>query len=215
MKKVELWKCVLACVSCVFFLAGISEAVPAERQTYQLWTFDGDDNPAAPEVDENPFGVATARFTVTSPEDPLEPIVGPVWYQELSGRGGVWFGHPKLNASMWIPNRPEADQYKEIWVEVGFQGYVDNFSLAPVPAGGIVRQTEYAVVDEEDNWKTLTLAWYIEPNPYEELLCIGIENTGAKIDYISIETICVPEPASICILAAGSAGLLLRRRRRP
>jgi hypothetical protein len=196
------------------FLVGTSAAVPVGRETHQMWTFDDDDNPALPEVDNNPFGDPTARFTVTSPEDPLEPIVGPSWYLELSGRGGVWFGHPKLNASLWIPNRPEPDQYKEIWLEMGFQGYVDNFSVAPVPSGGIVRQTEYAVIDEEDNWKTLILAWYIEPNPYEELLCIGIQNTGAKIDYIIVETICVPEPAAICMLAVGSLGMLRRRSRR-
>jgi len=61
--------------------------------TYQVWTFDDDNNPALPEIDENPYGTAEAN------------IIGG-YLDNFIGRPGVWGNYPDaLEISLYIPIR--------------------------------------------------------------------------------------------------------------
>ena len=102
-------------------LAGPVFAVPSlgwtrgdPGSTYQMWTFDDDDNPALPEIDENPYGTPEAS------------IVGG-HFDGYLGRQGVWGNHPNpLEVSLYIPNREVRSPWKEIWLQIGYKGVINE-----------------------------------------------------------------------------------------
>lgn len=194
----------------VMFVAGPALAVPlGYGETHQEWTFDDDDNPAEPESDPdlNPYGTATAIIESGTGAAP------PEWLLNFAGRTGVWQAEPLVEITIEVPNQMVANPYKEIYVEIGFLGELDSFAVYPVPSGdtlALIRPHEI-VVDPVNDWKKL-MAWYrLEPNPDKEYICYGFSGAAA-VDYVKINTVCVPEPLTISLLGLG--GLMLRRRRR-
>ena len=45
----------------------------------------------------------------------------------------------------------------------------------------------------------------------EETIILPFYDSGADIDYATIDTICVPEPATLCLLAFGGLALLKKK----
>lgn len=186
-------------------------AVPSWRgspnTTYQEWTFDDDENPAVPEINENPYGLPLAEFSTTGSPDNL------VWLAEADGHQGVWTGEP-LDVELIIPNRPVSDIYKEIWLEVDFQSQILAWSVTPSPvAGNVVEEISHDTSPiGSSQWSRFTIGWRIYPNPNKERICLAVMGTGALLDRAAVDTICVPEPATVCLLAVG--GLTIMRRRR-
>jgi hypothetical protein len=187
--------------------------------TYQEWTFDDADNPAAPEVDLNTYGDAIADITVTG----YTMGNAPGWYASYMGRNGVWVGNV-ATVTMTIPNKPDLNLYKEIWVEVGCRGHfppdvvegapIEGFSLGEgysvlTPQGSRVEDLGFSFTPTDDGWRKLVFGFRIYPNPALETISFTLLNSGADIDYIIVDTICTPEPATLALLVLG--GLLCRR----
>jgi hypothetical protein len=192
--------------------------------TYQKWTFDDADNPAFAEIDENDFGVPTATITVEGPacgvpagwlsglqdEDPMDG--NPDGYL---GRFGVWHSE-HTTATLFIPNNPVStpNSYKDVWLTMGFRANLQSqaYSLtANIPTtGGIVVEGGIPVVVADDGWYIATIHWRIYPNPLNETINISIMDSGADIDYITVSTVCIPEPATLCLLGLGA--MLFRKR---
>lgn len=174
--------------------------------TYQAWTFDDADNPALPEIDENPYGAP-----------PMAAIEqnGAGHADDFFGRTGVWGNHPNpLNIALYIPNQPVPNTYKEIWLEIGYKGMITGIIVQPVP-GGIVEpilQTN-DLVDPTNGWYKAIYAWRIYPNPYGENILIGATGTGGFVDYIKVDTICIPAPGAVLLgsIGVGLVGWLRRR----
>ena len=57
-----------------------------------------------------------------------------------------------------------------------------------------------------NTWQVMTVNWHIEPNPQYETIHFGFAGTGGDIDYIIVDTICIPAPTAILL---GSIGVLL------
>lgn len=174
--------------------------------TYQAWTFDDSDNPALPEIDENPYGTALATITDN----------GAGWAQSFLGQSGVWGNHPNLlEISLYIPNRPAPSPYKEIWLEIGHKGTITDVSVQPVPAGNPVALTlvDTMLIDPANFWYESIYAGRIYPNPEAETITISAIGTGGFVDYIAVDTICVPAPGAIllCGIGAGLVGWVRRR----
>jgi hypothetical protein len=200
-------------VACVL-LAAPALAVPSlggwERgdpgTTYQAWTFDDGDNPALPEIDENPYGTPVAAIQQNDAG----------WATSFYGRMGVWGNHPNpLNIALYIPNQPVPNTYKEIWLEIGYKGIITGILVEPIP-GGIVEpilQTNDPV-DPTNGWYKAIYAWRIYPNPYGENILIGATGTGGFVDYIKVDTICIPAPGAVLLgsIGVGLVGWLRRRR---
>ena len=165
--------------------------------THQEWYFNTDDNPAAPEVLLNPYGDSWAG---TYEESGYEQ---PVW------DNGVWRGE-LFEFGCYIPNQNCSNPYKDLWVEIGFRGEVLDSIL--IPSYGSAELISEVITG--DDYKTLIAEWYIELNPEFEILAYtfcGIGSAYAEIDYMIVDTKCVPEPATICLLGLGSLALLRRQ----
>lgn len=183
---------------------GIDWAMATEvGETYQEWTFDDDDDPAMPELDMNPYGTPTALIDGPSGA----PV--PEWLVDSLGRDGVWTGEAGFQIALDIPNQMVDNPYKEIYVEIGFLGDMDG-SPSVFPFGGKLVDKIEDIELVGGGWKKFT-GWYrIEPNPDKELI-FSYFSSGAVVDYMIVNTICIPEPMTICLLGLG--GLMLRRRR--
>jgi hypothetical protein len=192
----------LSCSISIIVAAGAS-ASPVT--TYQEWTFNDADNPAWPEFAANPYGTPTVELSG-------EPDYTFDWYSEYLGHTGVWHAE-FLDLRLEIPNRPISDEYKEIWITVIFQGKLDTDSVTPVPGGDKVTSLGQTITNIGNSWKELVIGWRLEPNPESEIICMGFSGTGSSIDSVVVETICIPEPATLAMLGLGALALLAGRRK--
>lgn len=174
--------------------------------TLQEWTFpDANQNPP-PDVVINPYGMPGAQ---------VWPGTGQWWWAMWGGRMGVW----PLSGAMefTIPNQNIPNPYKDIWIQITWakQAFLSEPVLSSVPGGTVelVRQVDLGPTGEPPpagaNWWHSTYKIRIYPNPASEV--IRIDGT-VMVDQIVIDTICVPEPATMALLGLGSLVLLRRRR---
>jgi len=170
--------------------------------TWQDWTFDTGVNPATPEAYSNP-GIPQASI-VAKPGSHV-PEAG--WKDGWYGREGVWAGDI-LQITLDIPNVPPPNTFKEIWLQMEYIGDVTATSII-IPQSGVEflgGGWDYST----EGWKIYTVGWRIFPNPVEEQIFVEIVNSGAFLNYLYVDTICVPEPATLALLGLGA--LVLRKR---
>jgi hypothetical protein len=173
--------------------------------TYQEWEFSNDNPTPAPDYQNNPYGAPGAHAW---------PGTGQAWWNVWGGRQGVW----PLSGAMefYIPNNPVQNDYKDIWVQITWakQAFVSTPILSSLPGGTVqlLNQVDIGPTGEPPpagaNWWHSTYNIRIYPNPNFET--IRIDGT-IMVDQVVIDTICIPEPASLVTLAMGVL-ILLRRR---
>ena len=99
-----------------------------------------------------------------------------------------------------LPNYPDPNPYKEIvlqvtWHEDGPPGYSVD------PAASII--DSQLGVDLENGWFYDYIVFRIEPNPEFETITLTNQTGDLYIDQVVVDTICVPEPASVTMLLLG------------
>ena len=153
-----------------------------EGSTLQIWEFFTDANPTAPDVDQNPYGVATAEVTGEFPftrwlaSDPVKYI--------------------RIQLTLSTGEEDEAPAHLAI-LAGGEEVPADQITfLGMDPIGDYYYHATYDIM--------------IEPNPLDETIFIQPRFCTLYVDEIVVDTICVPEPAGLLLLAV--AGLLVRRR---
>jgi len=202
MKKLMLWMGVVLLVTS----PAMANAVTGVT-TSQCWDFDQQASQYGilPSQSDNVFGQPVAMI------------------QDMSGgtlgwSDGVWSGS-EFKIILDIPNQPIANPYKLLTINLKYQGDISFMWIADIDTGSLFSPVANPILGEDGNWKTFTQQWRFDPNPREEIVVIGFngtqEVTGAPItaalDQICIDTICVPEPATLALLGLG--GLWLRKRR--
>ena len=193
----------------VFVVSNVALATPIpSNSTSQTWYFNSDGNPAVPEILDNPNGPVQAdilRSGTTGPD--------PTWAD------GVWSGETVKFLTI-IPNTDNTapDSYKDMVVEIGFRGIIAlcQVKVGDTPYSRTSRATSSYVDAADVTWTKVIDTYHIEPNPTSEYLCYGLNDlengTTQYLDYIIIDTICVPEPLTICLLGLG--GLIVGRKKR-
>ena len=173
--------------------------------SYARWEFGTDDPYAPPENDwYNPYGM---------PEIEVQPLTD--WYDEYDGRLGVW----ALSGEIWVDiwNYPEPLPHKFIWVQLTWAPM--EFEPNPFPnveeiftTGGPyygTLQDEFDVGPDPFEWYHSTYLIELWPNPDFETVHIWGD---IYVDEVVIDTWCIPEPASLSLLALGSLVVLRRKR---
>ena len=183
------------------------------RATVQEWVFDTIGNGPildggfeyweylAPDgaLSDNPQGVPNLK---------VWPGQGQEYYPELDGRLGVWPLSGTIEVE--IPNFPELLDEKRIWVQLTWE---------PQAPGNVptVWETIYGVDATHIGTDTMLGGLWVHSvyeivlpeNPPFEIVRI---DGGINVDQLVIDTLCIPEPATLGLLLVGGLAMLRRRR---
>ena len=158
-------------------------------------------NPDNPDAVVNPYG------------NPVASMSGSMWFPSDQGHQGVWrVGSGMMD--LYIPNtdNEDPDSYKLIWLQLTF---LAEDSEPPLFMTDPIWTVEPEVIDFSpigDGYIHATFQILLEPNPTEETISIVPRHCTLYIDEVVVDTICIPEPATLTLLLL-SAGMVLRRRR--
>ncbi len=172
--------------------------------THQFWDF-------TPEyIRLNPGDGYTAI-----PEEVFSPE--PEFVLATISPGGSWDGQSSMigawiYVSLELPNYDILNPYKEIWVDIG-NAVVAPGSIAVSAAGHGMDSTDYIceVLPGQGDAEFGIMIW---PNPeIEKIGFMVIGTTGpAVLDYIHVDTICIPEPATAALLGMSFAIVRFHRK---
>jgi len=199
----------------------------AEGSTYQEWTFDDNDNPAAPEVIDNPYEGQAPPYggtvaVVLGGDFQPPPWSTAVWAPQVFQRDGVWTEVAVMD--LIIDNTPEVMPAKEVWIEVVYWGpssppfpSQDHVDIS-VENGTLLDDQRFPLggppgIPEAPQWWLALTKWRLEPSPSYEMVLIGPPSEGATaiIDQVVVDTIVLPEPATGLTAVAGLALALCAR----
>jgi hypothetical protein len=182
-----------------------------EGSTLQAWSF-GTPNPVVtPDVSQNQNGVATVTMTGGFWDNTI-------WEAEDMGHTGVWVIDSRDTSDMIIniPNFPNQNQIKKIWVQIVYSaaGY-DGPVLYVLPEGiaqpPIAKMQLVNTVQLDPYYTHATFSLEIRPNPRFEQIIIRPRYATMRIDEIIVETQCIPEPMTMVLFGVGALMTMRKR----
>ena len=184
--------------------------------TVERWEFNTSNTTPLPDEVYNPFGNPSIFVYPTHP-----------WFAQWGGMEGVW--HLSGAIKIDIPNNPVDRETKLLQIQLTWASQYPDAALIPprigieakrvngqiVPQGDIALLSQTSLTLGLTNepgagtyWHHTTYLYEITPNPMFETIWI----TGSvAVDNVVIDTICIPEPATIAISAIGA--IFLRKNR--
>jgi len=180
--------------------------------THQEWEFYTDQRLfVPPDIDDNPYeGPHYANIIGGQPH--------------RSEAGGAWLWYPGCGGTdmaFRIPNESDPFKVKLVWLEITVTVApsrdltVDDIeATCGAPSMPTVTLLWDKVLSSGGRYYYQAL-WELDPQPDEEWVTfIPKPNTGEQfaIEEVDIDTICIPEPATLSLLVLGGVALLRRRR---
>ena len=170
-----------------------------DNTTMALWEFSTDDPTAVPDLEHNPYGTADIE---------VFPAAGHAWEELYRERSGIWPLSGRIEVG--IDNDPTPREQKEIWVQVTWTTKGGSPIVTDMDSGTYAQQIDDIIIDDIYNWHHSTYQMFLSPNPDYET----IEIAGAiRVDELVIDTICIPEPASLLLLALPTLAYLRKPNR--
>ncbi len=182
-----------------FNTAGEGPLTTADDAIY--FHYDAPDGP----LNFNPNGDATLNVL---PKMDCEGNATDRWHPAWQGREGIVPLDATIEAT--IPNVPEPNDEKWIWIQVTWLPKVDNAAPNVVELDSGLVAEELFTIDLPDSWVHSTYQIVLPYNPPHETIAI---DGRIKVDQLVIATRCIPEPASLSLLAIGAMAMLRRKRR--
>jgi hypothetical protein len=170
--------------------------------THQLWDF----TPG--------YVVSSGGGYTADPEVVLNPLPNKV-AATITPIAGAWDGITKITGNygiivaLEIPNYEILNNYKEIWVDIG-NAVAAGITISATDGGSTT--FTYQVLPGQGDAEFGVIIW---PNPYVEKVNFDVMSAIgglAVLDYIHVDTICIPEPTTIAMLGLGALSLLRRKR---
>ena len=187
----------------------------SDGTTYSVWNFITNNLNPAPDVVYNPYGTASASIN-------YNPPFGTGWYDTNSNYGSVQGFWDIANGSitLTVPIAPPNGSYPETnQIQIT---YWSDISAAPTLSVANGTQIGSTVTIPGVNpsgpgqWFTDVTTWLISPGTTPDIITIlGDQSTGSVIDQVVVDTLTVPEPTTISLVALGVAafaGAFFRRR---
>ena len=133
--------------------------------------------------------------------------------------GGAWIG-ADLNTRILNTGDSDPGTWKDVRVQVTY-GTQPGISIPPpiidIPWPGVAVPNNQQIFPQGIgptgiDWYVVVEDWTIVPNPPEEVITVTAEFPDTVISEIVVDTIHLPEPATIAILGLGALTLLRKRR---
>jgi len=138
----------------------------------------------------------------------------PEWFETDplgSARQGIWALSGWIDVIVDNHNHPNDEKW--IWVQVTW-AKIDPagtaqpafVNISPSPSEGPTFVDEYVWCA---NWQTTVYEWKLDWNPPDELFRL---QGDIFVDQLVVDTWCLPEPATLSLLALGAMALIRRRK---
>ena len=131
-----------------------------------------------------------------------------------SPRQGIW----PLSGSIdvVVDNHDPVNPDKLLWVQLTWRSTGSGNGMPVITPDDMLPDFTTGPVRIEyeqawgDGWTTTLFAWEIHPNPQDEWFTISGD---IDVDQLVIDTWCIPEPATLSLLALGGLAVIRRRRK--
>ena len=171
----------------------------ADGSTYQVWE----------------FGTGGVPPVVVPPDDVINLYGDPELTVKtpFGWENGAWALSGEMD--IYLPNRRVVDGWKEIWVQLAWKpAGLDPSQSLPDQPNVAVTPFNFATMYRDDDdlgggWVYSLYKIELWPNPLEEWITV---KGDIWVDELIIDTICIPEPATIAMLGLGGLALMRKRR---